>query len=276
MSEETARAAPPDTVVPEAAAYRPLSAAAVVACVLGLLSVSAFFGPALWVIALAGVIVSLWAWIRIHQFDPPLTGRLAALIGLGLSVFCLVGGPAQWMLQRYLLNQEAQKVAMLFFDYLLHDEPHKAHQLSRSAFDRAPLDEHLWEKYPPDSSARKDLEAFLERKEVRAIILLGKDPRTKIRFFDNEGIWREDTLIKVAQSYAVTYYDANNVKRTFFVTVILNRYPLRTAKISDWYVSDISSYNPPHALEDRQKAWEEAQREKEKTGALGEMPSPEE
>ncbi|MGB9687714.1 hypothetical protein [Thermogutta sp.] len=276
MSQETARAAPPDTVVPEAAAYRPLSAAAVLACVLGVLSVSAFFGPALWVIALAGVIVSLWAWIRIHQFDPPLTGRTGALIGLGLSVFCLVGGPAQWMLQRYLLTQEAQKFAMLFFDYLLHDQPHKAHQLSRAAFDRAPLDEHLWEKYPPDSSARKDLEAFLERKEVRAIILLGKDPRTKIRFFDTEGVWREDTLIKVAQSYAVTYFDTNNVKRTFFLTVILNRYPLRTAMISDWFVSDLSSYTPPHALEDRQKAWEKAQWEKEKMRAFDQMPSPEE
>lgn len=243
-------------VVPEAASYRPLSGAAIVACVLGVIALSAFLAPALAILAVAGVLASLWAWIQIHQTDPPLTGRTATLIGLALSTFSLVGAPVQWTLQRSLLSQEAEKMGLIFLDYLLQDQPHKAHQLSRTAAERLPLDDHLWEKYTPDSALRKDLESFLERKEVRALILLGKDPRTKVRFFDTEGIWREETLTRVFQSYAVTYYDAKDTKRTFFITMVLNRYPLKTLGIADWYVSDISSHKAPRVLEKQQKEWE--------------------
>lgn len=255
MPEKTVPEGQPQAM-PEAAAYRPLSGAAIIACGLGVVSLSAFFTPALWILALAGVLAGLWAWFHIHQYEPPLTGRTSALIGLLLSVFATVGAPVQWSLQRYLLGREAEQFAMLFFTYLLQDQPHKAHQLSRTAFERAPLDDHLWDKYPPDSTARKDLEAFLERKEVRAVILLGKDPRAKIRRFSTERVWHEHGETKVAQSFAVTYFDPQNVKRTFFLTLILNRYPLRAAKVSDWYVSDVSSYAAPKVLEDRKKAWE--------------------
>lgn len=257
MPEETVPKSEPQAV-PEAAAYRPLSGAAIVACVLGVVSLSAFLTPALWIVSLAGVLAALWAWFHIHQYEPPLSGRTSVLAGLLFSVFAAVGAPVQWSLQRYLLGREAEQFAMLFFNYLLQDQPHKAHQLSRTAFERAPLDDHLWDKYPPDSTARKDIEAFLERKEVRAVILLGKDPRTKVRRFSTEKIWYEQGETKVAQSFAVTYYDPHNVKRTFFLTMILNRHPLRAAKVSDWYVSDISSYTAPRILEDRKKAWEKA------------------
>lgn len=254
---------PTESTVPEAAAYRPLSAAAVVSCLVGCLSLSAFFTPYLWAVAFAGIILSVLAWVRIRRFDPPLTGRTATIVGLVISLFSSAGGPSQWCVHRYLLNQEAQQFAVMFFDALLRDQPHRAHQLSLPATQRAPLDENLWSKYGPESNNRRDLEAFLGREEVRAIILLGKDPRTQVRFFDLEGVWREQSEDRVVQSYAVTYFDTKNVKKTFFVILTLNRYVLPASPVSDWYVSMISSFKAPHALETQKAAWE---KNRKKTG----------
>ncbi len=249
-----------EAVVPEAAAYQPLSVAAVVALLLGLLSFTALLTPILWTLAFAGVVVSIFAWVRIHRFDPPLTGRTAAIIGLILSLFNSAAGPSHWYMRRTLLVQEARQVADLFLDFLKQNQPHKAHQLSLAAAQRSPLDDKLWAKYATGTSARKDLEGFLERREVRAIMLLGKDPRTLIRFFDVEGVWRENDEDRVGLSYAITYVHAQGKKRTFFVNIAVNRYSMRTRPVSDWYISNISSLTPPRTLEAEKAAWDEKQK----------------
>jgi|YNPNPStandDraft_1061719.scaffolds.fasta_scaffold00322_25 hypothetical protein len=273
----TARFSPDETVVPEAAAYRPLSVAAVLALLLGLVSFTALLTPMLWAVAFAGVIVSVVAWVRIHRFEPPLTGRTAALLGLILSLFTAAAAPTQWYVRRALLVQEAQQFVQLFFDYLKENQPHKAHQLSMAARQRSPIDENLWAKYAPETNARKDLEAFLERKEVRAILILSKDPRTTIRLFDIEGVWREDDEDRVALSYAVTYFDSDNKKRTFFVNVSANRYSMKMQGVSDWYISNISSYAAPQALEAEKAAWDEKQKKQRPLAApVDERSSPDE
>jgi len=264
-----------ETVVPEAAAYQPLSVAAVVALLLGLVSFTALLTPMLWAVAFAGVVVSIFAWVRIHRFDPPLTGKTAAIIGLVLSLFNSAAGPAHWYVRRTLLVQEARQVAELFLDFLKQNQPHKAHQLSLAAAQRSPLDDNLWTKYAPGTSARKDLEDFLDRREVRAIILLAKDPRTLVRFFDVEGVWRENDEDRVALSYAVTYVDPQDKKRTFFVEIALNRYSMRTQPVSDWYISNISSLTPPRTLEAEKAAWDEKQKKQRPLAANPDDETPE-
>lgn len=273
----TAKFSADETVVPEAAAYRPLSVAAVLALLLGLVSFTALLTPMLWAVSFVGIIVSIVAWVRIHRFDPPLTGRTAALLGLILSLFTAAAAPAQWYVRRTLLVEEAQQFVQLFFDFLKENQPHKAHQLSQVARQRSPLDENLWTKYGPETNARKDLEAFLERKEIRAILILSKDPRTTIRLFDVEGVWREDNEDRVALSYAVTYFDSANKKRTFFVNVSANRYPMRMQRVSDWYISNISSLSAPRSLEAEKAAWDEKQKKQRPLAApVEETPPPEE
>lgn len=266
----TARFSPDETVVPEAAAYRPLSVAAVLALLLGLASFTALLTPMLWAVSFVGIIVSIVAWVRIHRFEPPLTGRTAALLGLILSLFTAAAAPTQWYVRRTLLVQEAQQFVQLFFDFLKEDQPHKAHQLSMAARQRSPIDENLWAKYAPETNARKDLEAFLERKEVRAVLILSKDPRTTIRLFDVEGVWREDDEDRVALSYAVTYFDRDNKKRTFFVNVSANRYSMKMQQVSDWYISNISGLIAPRILEAEKAAWDEKQKKQRPLAAPAE------
>ncbi|MFM7108651.1 MAG: hypothetical protein ACKOZU_08655 [Planctomycetaceae bacterium] len=69
-----------------AAAYRPVSVAAVAAAVIGLASVLALVSPVLWVLPLVGVAVSLAALADVDRPAAAKAGRLAALTGLGLSL----------------------------------------------------------------------------------------------------------------------------------------------------------------------------------------------
>lgn len=68
------------------ATYRPVSAIAVVAAVVGLSAVLALLTPILWVLPLVGVAVSLAALADVGRRDAPKAGRLAALVGLCLSL----------------------------------------------------------------------------------------------------------------------------------------------------------------------------------------------
>ena len=79
-------AAAPDPATTDAAGYRPVSATAVAAAVIGLVSVLALVSPVLWVLLVVGVAVSLAGLADVGRPGAAKAGRLAALAGLGLSL----------------------------------------------------------------------------------------------------------------------------------------------------------------------------------------------
>jgi hypothetical protein len=75
----------------------------------------------------------------------------------------------------------------------------------------------------------------------------------------------------------VTYFDSDNKKRTFFVNVSANRYSMKMQGVSDWYISNISSYAAPQALEAEKAAWDEKQKKQRPLAApVDETSSPDE
>ena len=66
--------------------YQALSALAVIAVILGLVSALAILSPALWILPLAALVAAVVALRRIATADPPMVGRKAALLGLFLGV----------------------------------------------------------------------------------------------------------------------------------------------------------------------------------------------
>ncbi|MFM9058771.1 MAG: hypothetical protein ACKOSQ_06585 [Planctomycetaceae bacterium] len=82
--------------------YRPVSAIAVGAAAIGLASMLALLSPALWVLPLVGIAVSIAALVDVGRRDAPKAGRLAALAGLGLSLgfgaqALAAAGTAEWL-----------------------------------------------------------------------------------------------------------------------------------------------------------------------------------
>jgi hypothetical protein len=75
--------------------YRALSTSAVAAMIVGLLSWLALLDWVLVAIPLIGVAVSAFAWMKVNRHSDELSGAKLARIGLFLSLFFLVAGPAR-------------------------------------------------------------------------------------------------------------------------------------------------------------------------------------
>ncbi len=253
---ETAFAAPA-----EAAEYRPLSGLAVAALILALISPLAFFSPFLWFLPALALIVGVWAGVSIQRQDPPRLGRTAARFSVAIGLFLLGVAPAQWFTHRALVDAEAQQFGQTWLELVRSGDLLRAHQLSVAAPLRQPLDEKLPEKYAVGQPARRELEAFLGRKEAQALLALGKRGDGQIRYFNTEKIYRENNSDVVVQSYAITYRDDQGKRKTFFILLSMTRLPIPQAGAADWYLTYVRSDVSPATLEDRKAAWEEAQRQ---------------
>ena len=72
--------------------YRALSRSAVFCLLLGLLSLTALMAPVLLVLPALSILLGTVALSNLRRYPTELSGRLAALIGLALSVVLLIGG----------------------------------------------------------------------------------------------------------------------------------------------------------------------------------------
>src|SRR5690606_17644014 len=91
--------------------YTSLSSLAVGAFLLGLGSLVALLTPLLVVIPFAGVIVSLFALVRISRSAGALSGRNLAMAGLALSVICGVASPLRVTMRDSLYSKQADQAA---------------------------------------------------------------------------------------------------------------------------------------------------------------------
>ena len=204
----------------EYAAYRVLAAQSVVGFVFGLLAPLALIASMFWILPAAGVFFSVWALRRIARDASALTGRKLAWAGLFLSLIAAAAAPTDALVYRRAICGEARRFSALWFQYLTHDEPQLAYQLTVPPEARHPLDGGLWEFYRNQPKARAALEGYVTTPLVRTLLALG--PRADVRFYQTAAQVHEDTEDLVAQWYAVTYEDEGE-KKSFFVVVDVHR-----------------------------------------------------
>ena len=225
--------------------YQAVSGLAVAGLILGVVAAVAFIHPLLWLVPAAGILVAGLALRRIARDAPALIGRKAALAGLMLAMFCATAAPSGWSAYRGFMRREARQFARVWFDFLRRDEPHKAHQLTRHPRYRLPLDESLWVAYEEGSDPRNELENYVSRPEVRALLALGD--KARVRYYDTEGQGREEGCDVVYQVYAVTCDEAGG-KKTFFIGVALKRYRLQGTRRAFWRITRTDGGVRPVAL----------------------------
>jgi hypothetical protein len=200
----------------ELAVYRALASQAVVGLIFGLLAPLALIAPALWAMPAIGVFFSGWALRRIKRDPAALTGRKLAWVGLSLSLLFAVAVPTDSLVYRRIVRDEARQFSALWFRYLTHDEPQKAHQLTVPPQDRQPLDDHLWAFYRNSPHSHLSLESYVKSPLVRTLLALG--PRAVVRFYAVAGQSHEENDDLVELLYAVTYEEEGE-KKSFFVSV---------------------------------------------------------
>ncbi len=217
----------------EIARYRAVSVPAVVGLILGLLAPLAMLDPLLWIEPPLGVLVGALALWQVSQHTPVLLGRKAAVVGLTLSLFFATAAPTNWMVFRYLVRREARQFAGYWFEYLAHDQPHKAYQLTVHPTYRRPLDEDPRELLSDDPRWQTNLEDYVSEPLVRALLALGE--KAQVRYYDSKGQKHNSERDLLSQAFAVTYHEAGE-RKTFFVGVELERVKLPGGRAC-WYVS---------------------------------------
>ncbi len=75
--------------------YRALSSAAVASLIVGVLSIAALLDPIMVAIPLIGIVLSVYAMRSCTRRSEELSGRRLAVVGLALSGFFVVAGPAR-------------------------------------------------------------------------------------------------------------------------------------------------------------------------------------
>jgi hypothetical protein len=204
----------------EFAAYRPLAAQAVVGLIFGLLAPLALIDPVLWATPALGVFFSFWALRRINRDATAMTGRKLAWVGLSLSLLFAAAAPADWLVYRHVIHNEARQFSETWFRYLTHDEPQKAHQLTMPPQVREPLNDELWAFYSNAPRSRQALEAYVNSPLVRTLLALRS--RAVVRFYETVGQAHGDNEDAVGLIYAVTYEEEGE-KKSFFVAVETQR-----------------------------------------------------
>jgi hypothetical protein len=229
----------------ELAAYRSVAVQAVVGFVFALLAPLALLWPVCLIAAVIGLFFSYWALRRIRRDPTALTGRKLAWTGLAFSLLFVVAVPTDWLVYRRIVRNEARQFSTLWFRYLTHNEPQKAHQLTVSPQMRQPLGENLWAYYRSNARARKGLEGYVQSPLVRTLLALG--PRAMVRFYETAGQTQVRGCDDLVESvFAVTYEDEGE-KKSFFVSVQALRTTLPDGS-ADWQVLQAGGGGKPEGL----------------------------
>jgi hypothetical protein len=218
----------------EFAAYRALTSQSVVGLLLGLLSPLALLASAFWIVPALGVFFSVWALRRIKQDPQALTGQKLAWVGLFLSLLLAAAAPADWLTYRRTIRNEARQFTSAWMQFLVHNEPHKAHQLTVPPQNRQPIDDHLWNYYRNSQRSRRTLESYAKFPLVRTLLELG--PRANVRFYETADQTQENNIDAIEEVYAVTYEDEGE-KKSFFVVVTALRMKLADGA-ADWSIGE--------------------------------------
>lgn len=215
------------------AQYRPVSGAALAGLILGIVSAVALCHPALWVVPAIGGLVSAVAMLRIAARNAELIGRRAAMVGLWLSAMWLVAAPTNWAGYRWALRREAQKVAEYWFDFLAQNQPREAHQLTQFPARRAPLDEHLAQRYAEGSQLAEQLSAFLADRLVSTLLAHGSS--AKVDYIGSPAVEHHERFDLVMLRYAIHYPEGQH-NTTGYALLYLHRVYLEDGR-ANWQIA---------------------------------------
>ena len=155
--------------------YRSVSALAIAAFLLGLISVSALAHPGAWVIPVAAVICGLVAQIRVTRRPDTLTGRQLAVIGMGLGLFFGCWGVSRYASYNWALTREARSFAEQWIAAVRDGELEIAHQATLSDRLRQPDGTMLTEYYQDNAEQLNALqELFSEGMAKQLVDLKGE------------------------------------------------------------------------------------------------------
>jgi sulfite reductase alpha subunit-like flavoprotein len=160
---------------------------------------------------------------------------------LTLSMLIAAAAPSDWLVYRWKVRAEARKFADSWFQFLIHDEPQKAHQLTVWPASRQSLNDSLWAYYRNSEKYRRELENYVKVPLVRTLLAMG--PKARPRFYSIASQSHDGDNDQVELQYAVTYEEEGQ-RKSFIVVMELIRMKLPSGSIG-WRILQASVVTPP-------------------------------
>ncbi|HEY1598775.1 MAG TPA: hypothetical protein VGG64_04190 [Pirellulales bacterium] len=211
--------------------YRAISVLALFALVLAVASVLAFAHPALWVMPLASVAVSLMALRRIAENPHRMLGRGIAIVSLLLALLLGAAAISRSAVSIARTRQEARLITDAWFDAVLHSRLETALELMQETGSRQSAGDDVVAHYRDDPKAAAALRSFAAMPLVRALRTV--DGSATVRYLKTE---EEVTLIvseRVTSLWAVTF-ERDGQPTTFLVRVLLKRHKKAPRLVNFW------------------------------------------
>ncbi len=222
--------------------YRPLSASAVIALVLGLISPVGVFAAYLLVVPLAGAAVAMTALARIANSEDAYSGRRLAVIGLLFSLYFGGWGIAQHWGTQWMIARQARACTDGWLQLLVEDKPLDAFRWNMAPEQRIAPGLPLAEFYAQNAEPRRAAEQFL------SIIPFPTDMQSSslksFRYLGNESITMQELGDQsIENRYEVTF-EKDGETRTEKVNIRITRIPTFKEGEVHWVVNDIRVVEP--------------------------------
>ncbi len=179
--------------------YRSLSGLAVLALLLGILSVVALAHPGAWIVPLPAIVCSLWALRRIQRQPEEFVGRKAALIGLTLALVFGTWAPSRYYCDRWILNRQAREFIEQWFQYVFQGELEVAHQATLDYYLRQPEGTLLDEYYQNSPEDLTEMQTYFSRGIAEDLVELGTEGRA--RFQESLGMFFVNNSCQITQRF---------------------------------------------------------------------------
>lgn len=217
--------------------YQSVERWAIVSLLMGLLSPLAMAAPVMWIVPILGWLSGGVALAKLRN-EPGRPGRVLVLASLALSTFFLFVPVAKMVSVRILLAGQPRPVADQFFKYLQEGRPEKALGLKWVADYRNGVGDNAWLFFRSDSDANADLRSFVSQPMNRMLLELGDD--AQVRFYKTALVGVSGERAQVDYWYAITFTGENNQKKTYFISILLERKPTRDPNLNPWRVRNVT------------------------------------
>lgn len=201
------------------AEYPQINRVAVVALILGVISVGAIFFSLLLLPAIAGALLAFAALWSIGRASRPQLGRQAALAALALCLTSAAWGVAWRAIRQQVLFAQASERADQWFEMVQAGRLGEAYQLHLSQANRQTPGTDLGEFLKTNREAREDYQVFFHGDPLQRIVDEG--PRGKTRLLGLEKVLDESyagqTKDDVTLRYAFDYQQDGQPRTVAFL-----------------------------------------------------------
>lgn len=219
------------------ALYEAINPWAIVALILGVISLGVLFLSWLLPVAIFAVAAGVVALYQMSDETAGQSGRWMAVTGLVLALFCSGTALGREAMRVSLLRSEAREVAEAWLRLIKEGDLPAAHQMTVAHRSRQAAETNLKEFYAA-GSRQEELTNYFKSSPMDKILKHAKEGEF---FYEQENtVARNENDDYVDQLYRLEWKDASGIVQSFPFRIVLERSPHPTLGYGRWRISAVA------------------------------------